>query len=486
MRRVLLVVAASTLMVGAAQGASVPRSLPSSEIPNGPGEITVPFALSTPPAVPERRSYDQLLELWQRAGAAYGVPWQVLASINKIESNFGRNMGPSSAGAVGWMQFMPSTWARWGMDANGDGIANPWNPDDAVYSAARYLAAAGARDDIERAIFAYNHAQWYVDDVLELTAVFGSGGGFDPSLAGSPLPAPAGPELVFRVDDIEKRLDAARGDVTEAQRAVVAAEKELANFDARVLAAEGRAGDPTLSDAEFRKLEVEVTRLVLAQEEAAAAIEQRRVDLADAVARLDELEREASVQASAITFSRPLSNGLGTPQFAGNYVFPVGGGPETVEVPRDHHDYPAVDVAAPEGAPLYALADSVVVYAHHSPTSKCGIGFKIETADGRRWLYCHLSYIEPNVVAGATLDAGTPVGLVGATGNATGPHLHLQLVPATTWPQQEPWFQSFAGVEFRWQGDPPRPAAAPAFAPPTSSKPGRVFDVVEDDDAVTP
>ena len=55
-----------------------------------------------------------LQQLWRNAGAAYGIPWNVLAAINKIESNLGRNMGPSSAGAVGWMQFMPDTWLRWG------------------------------------------------------------------------------------------------------------------------------------------------------------------------------------------------------------------------------------------------------------------------------------------------------------------------------------------------------------------------------------
>ena len=71
----------------------------------------------------------------------------MLAAINKIESNFGRNMGPSSAGAIGWMQFMPSTWLRWGVDANGDGVADPWNAYDAVFSAARYLAERAASTD---------------------------------------------------------------------------------------------------------------------------------------------------------------------------------------------------------------------------------------------------------------------------------------------------------------------------------------------------
>ena len=114
--------------------------------------------------------------LWQRAGSTYGIPWQVLASINKIESNFGQNMGPSSAGAVGWMQFMPSTWLRWGVDADGDGVADPWNASDAIFAAARYLAAAGGQVDIARGVFAYNHADWYVREVLDLAQVYGQGG----------------------------------------------------------------------------------------------------------------------------------------------------------------------------------------------------------------------------------------------------------------------------------------------------------------------
>jgi len=81
-------------------------------------------------------------------------------------------MGPSSAGDVGWMQFMPDTWLRWGVDADGDGTADPWNATDAVFSAARYLAAAGAGTDLRRAIFAYNHADWYVDDVLRLASSY--------------------------------------------------------------------------------------------------------------------------------------------------------------------------------------------------------------------------------------------------------------------------------------------------------------------------
>jgi hypothetical protein len=107
-----------------------------------------------------------LLPIYQAAGIQYQVPWSVLAAINQIETDYGRNLSVSTAGAVGWMQFMPSTWKRWGVDATGDGVADPYNPVDAIFSAARYLHAAGGSTDLSRAIFAYNHANWYVQSVL--------------------------------------------------------------------------------------------------------------------------------------------------------------------------------------------------------------------------------------------------------------------------------------------------------------------------------
>jgi hypothetical protein len=107
-----------------------------------------------------------LLPIYQAAGIEYSVPWQVLAAINEIETDYGRNLSISSAGAVGWMQFLPSTWKRWGVAATGDGIADPYNPVDAIFTAARYLHAAGASQNLGRAVFAYNHAGWYVQSVL--------------------------------------------------------------------------------------------------------------------------------------------------------------------------------------------------------------------------------------------------------------------------------------------------------------------------------
>jgi hypothetical protein len=107
-----------------------------------------------------------LLPIYQAAGIEYDVPWPVLAAINWIETDYGRNLNVSSAGAVGWMQFLPSTWRQWGVDATGSGFADPYNPADAIFAAARYLQAAGAAHDLPGAIFAYNHAGWYVRSVL--------------------------------------------------------------------------------------------------------------------------------------------------------------------------------------------------------------------------------------------------------------------------------------------------------------------------------
>ncbi len=97
----------------------------------------------------------------------------MLASINKIETAFGTNLNVSSAGAVGWMQFLPSTWETYGVDANGDGRKDPYNPVDAICAAARYLKAAGGSGDLYNAILAYNHADWYVQEVLLYARAYG-------------------------------------------------------------------------------------------------------------------------------------------------------------------------------------------------------------------------------------------------------------------------------------------------------------------------
>ena len=96
--------------------------------------------------------------------------WTLLAGVGQVESGHGRNNGPSSAGAVGPMQFMPQTFRGYAVDGDRDGRTDPWDPQDAIFSAAHYLCAsgvgAGGPDGVHTALFAYNHAEWYVDLVL--------------------------------------------------------------------------------------------------------------------------------------------------------------------------------------------------------------------------------------------------------------------------------------------------------------------------------
>jgi hypothetical protein len=107
-----------------------------------------------------------LIPVYKAAGHKYHVPWAILAAINAVETDYGRNLNVSSAGAMGWMQFMPETWLEYGVVIGNHGAPNPYDPRDAIFSAARFLAANGARNHLRRAIFAYNNAKWYVDEVL--------------------------------------------------------------------------------------------------------------------------------------------------------------------------------------------------------------------------------------------------------------------------------------------------------------------------------
>lgn len=96
----------------------------------------------------------------------FGEDWYILAAVGKVESDHGANMGPSTAGAMGPMQFLPSTWETSGVDGNGDGVANIMDPRDAIPAAAGYLESGGAPQDWYAALFSYNHADWYVIKVL--------------------------------------------------------------------------------------------------------------------------------------------------------------------------------------------------------------------------------------------------------------------------------------------------------------------------------
>lgn len=407
--------------------------LPSAQVPNFSDSLVLPSTW-TEQAGQEAAvsSAAELRGIWQAAGAAYGVPWSVLAAINKIESNFGRNMGPSSAGAVGWMQFMPDTWLRWGADYDSDGLADPWNAKDAIFSAARYLAAAGGTSDISRAVFAYNHAQWYVNEVLSLARLLAN----DSSLS-------------FSLDELQVNLEQAERRVADLSQKIAQARAHANAIGRRAQRMSAAAEKVTLiearSAARIRAAQVQVQ---------ANSLEALLPDLNASLDKAKKKLAQARINSQAQSFSAGTSVYLASALYQNGYVFPVGGGPSRVSVGHTHHDYPAADIAAPAGSPVYALADGVVVSAWRTIDPLCGIGMKYRTDDGQTWAYCHLSYIEPSVVTDMRLTAGTLVGLVGSTGHSTGPHLHLGLIPSSNgYPQNESWFESFAGIAFRWQDE---------------------------------
>lgn len=103
----------------------------------------------------------------QQAARQCDLPWQILAAVARIESDFGRNMATSSAGAIGYGQFLPSTWSQYG---NG---GNPYDYHDALPAMARYLCAMGGPQHLHQALWAYNHDQDYVDAVLAQAAAYG-------------------------------------------------------------------------------------------------------------------------------------------------------------------------------------------------------------------------------------------------------------------------------------------------------------------------
>ena len=132
----------------------------------------LPVEANAPTGVPAN-----WIDLFNESAAQYcpGLSWTVLAAIGEIESGDGANDGPSSAGARGPMQFLVSTWAIWGTDGFGaPGPPDIMNPLDAVPSAARLLCASGGGSSatLAGAIFAYNHATWYVDEVLALASEY--------------------------------------------------------------------------------------------------------------------------------------------------------------------------------------------------------------------------------------------------------------------------------------------------------------------------
>jgi hypothetical protein len=133
----------------------------------------------------------------------------ILAAINWVETGFGTDLGTSGAGAEGWMQFEPESWAEYGVDGDGDGVKDPDDPWDAIFAAARLLRADGAPAEWSQAIWDYNHADWYVEKVLRYARRF-SGGGEVQSGASCAAAAVAPDGAVARMVAEASRLSALR------------------------------------------------------------------------------------------------------------------------------------------------------------------------------------------------------------------------------------------------------------------------------------
>ncbi len=137
----------------------------------GPPSGAEPSSAAASAEIPPR-----YLALFRAAASRYGIDWAILAAIGEVECDDGRDQDPSctrqgavnGAGAGGPMQFLASTWGVYGVDGDGDGRRDRWDAADAIFSAANYLRASGAPGDYRRAILAYNHAGWYVQEVEAL------------------------------------------------------------------------------------------------------------------------------------------------------------------------------------------------------------------------------------------------------------------------------------------------------------------------------
>ena len=144
------------------------------------GAVTGGKAVASPSKTAATSIPAEFLSLYMQAGIESGLPWQLLAGVGKVECDHGQNPDPSctqegvenKAGAGGPMQFLASTWSEYGLDADNDGIADRWDPADAIFSAANYLQASGAPGNDEAALYAYNHSQAYVQQVLAWAALY--------------------------------------------------------------------------------------------------------------------------------------------------------------------------------------------------------------------------------------------------------------------------------------------------------------------------
>ena len=375
-----------------------------------------------------------LLPIYQAAGIQYSVPWQVLAAINEIETDYGRNLSVSSAGALGWMQFMPSSWAMYGVDANGDGLKDPYNPVDAIFAAARYLKAAGGDTDLPRAIFAYNHADWYVESVLLRARVIG---GMPADLVGSLTGLTQGHFPVAARATYADGLNAkAATRPVEGTNAAVPVEGDPARRSINIFA---RAGAPVIAVNDGRVVKLgeneRLGRFVVLQDVYGNRYTYSHLG---ALAHKYPVPKPHSQDASAAQeLELPKADAKPTaPATAGRQPAdpsaPASGG-DAKERLAANAPAGATGAAGASKERLFAHPDRPAAYAAGGKRQLAELGQPLESFDG---YFTHALALDPHdyllkpLQRGSSVIAGTILGRIGRTDERLAPHVEFAIRPA--------------------------------------------------------
>ncbi len=394
-----------------------------------------------------------LLPIYQAAGIEYGVRWEVLAAINEIETDYGRNLNISSAGALGWMQFMPQTWKLYGVDANGDGRKDPFNPVDAIFGAARYLKAAGADSDLRKAIFAYNHADWYVDSVLMRARLIG---GLPSDLVGSLSGLTQGRFPVYAkaryADDLGERR-AAKSAAAKAAKGAKGANKPVnaalpveSDATRRGIDIFAAPGSPVIAVADGRIVSVGKSKRL-----------GRFVSLVDAYGNtytyghLKKVAERVPVPKQHPQSKTAVASELELPKADPKPTVAASAGRPTSRRPQLSASPPKGAAKAPAGlkATASASASAVVgkerLFAHPARRNVLGLGGARQlaeqesalTADETLKSYLTGSvglaandYVLKSLIPGRRVLAGTILGRIGTLSKRSAPHMHFEIRPA--------------------------------------------------------
>jgi hypothetical protein len=371
-----------------------------------------------------------LLPIYQAAGIQYGVRWEVLAAINEIETDYGRNLNVSSAGALGWMQFMPATWKGYGVDANRDGRKDPFNPVDAIFAAARYLKAAGAADDLRGAIFAYNHADWYVESVLMRARLIG---GMPSDLVGSLSGLTQGHFPVFAkaryADDISERSATRRGKL--GTNVAMPVESDATRRGIDIYAA---AGSPVIAVQDGRIVSTGTSRRL-----------GRYVKMRDVYgntytySRLKSVAAKIPVPKDRTQSKASIAKELALPKADPRPTRAASAGRQTSKRPSLGPPTPqpsAKKAATIQKERLFAHPARPNALPNGGARQLLDLGSTLAEGDSLKSYFTGAFGLNKNdvvlrpLVAGSRVIAGTVLGRLGTTSERVAPHVHFEIRPA--------------------------------------------------------